>query len=172
MNPIAAPKAAAIKVRRVRVYTRLSHALRKRLTEYCAAAGRSERAVIEEAVSQYLAGSRNASSAPAPIDRLVQAIDNDQRKRDLQHRDLELLSEAFGRFLQLWMTQHASTFDNPGTPAAKDAARKRKSSGESLYRQFAVATAEQFTKGHRFVHDLPNVEDTPRNGARTSGGSD
>src|SRR5258708_37189142 len=38
------------KVRRVRVYTRLRHALRKRLAEDCAATGRSERAPTEEAV--------------------------------------------------------------------------------------------------------------------------
>src|SRR5215831_3323711 len=57
------------KIRRVRVYTRLSHPLRKRLAEYCAAAGRSERAVIEDAVGQYLQGH---SSAPArrPLERL------------------------------------------------------------------------------------------------------
>lgn len=146
------------KVRRVRIYTRLSHALRKRLTEYCAAAGRSERAVIEEAVGQHLAGT-NASSTRTPLDRLVDAIDTDQRRRHQQHRDLEILSEAFGRFLRLWMIVHESTFRE--TSAAPSEARaKQVAVGEELYRRFAAMIAEHFRKGHRFVHDLPKLDAT------------
>jgi len=44
------------KIRRVRVSTRLSVALRDRLSKHCAASGLSERAVIEDALRQHLDG--------------------------------------------------------------------------------------------------------------------
>jgi hypothetical protein len=149
------------KVRRVRVYTRLSHPLRKRLHTYCAAAGRSERAVIEEAVGQYLAGPSKDTSTPGPLDRLVDALDNEQRQRELQHRDIEVLSEAFARFLRLWTVVHASTFKGPPTAEANEALSKQIADGEALYKRVAASIAEQFLRGHRFVHDLPKVDDKP-----------
>jgi hypothetical protein len=161
MSTTIAKATGVPKVRRVRVYTRLSHPLRKRLTEYCAAKGRSERAVIEEAVGRYLDGNGNAPSTSAPIDRLVEAIDSDQQRRDRQHRDLEILSEAFGRFVRLWAVVHASTFSDPTTPAAADALSKQLAAGEKLYGRFAATTAQHFARGHRFTHDLPKLEPKP-----------
>ena len=153
--------AAVPKVRSVRVYTRLSHPLRRRLTAYCAATGRSERAVIEEAVGRYLDGKSNTASTPVPIDRLVEAIDRDQQLRDQQHRDLEILSEAFGRFVRLWSVVHAATFTDPTTSAAAEAVSKQLAAGDNLYRRFAATTAQHFARGHRFTHDLPKVERKP-----------
>jgi hypothetical protein len=158
MTTTIANMAALPKVRRVRVYTRLSHPLRKRLAAYCAASGRSERAVIEDAVGQYLDGRSNSSTTGTPMDRLVEAIDGDRQRREQQHRDLELLSEAFGRFLRLWMVVHASTFRDPTTPAAADALTKQLAAGEDLYRRLATTIAQHFMKGHRFVHDLLRVD--------------
>jgi hypothetical protein len=168
----AGKKAAAPKVRRIRIYTRLSDGLRKRLAEYGAAVGRSERAIIEEAVSQYLAGNRNASSVSTPIDRLAQAIDHDQRRRDVQHRELELLSEAFGQFLKLWTAVHATAFQKPDSPSATEALRQQRAAGEALYKRVASTIAERFINGHRFVHDMPNVEGSPREGAHKTRGHD
>jgi hypothetical protein len=161
MTANIAKTGAVPKTRRVRVYTRLSHPLRQRLTAYCAAVGRSERAVIEDAVAQYLDGNRNTSSKLTPIDRLVEAIDNDQRRRDQQHADLEVLSEAFGRFLRLWMVVHASSFRDPATSGEADALSKQLAAGEDLYKRLAATVAQQFAKGHRFVHDLPRVAGRP-----------
>jgi hypothetical protein len=159
MSETITKTSAAPKVRRIRVYTRLSHALRRRLTAYCAAAGRSERAVIEDAVGQYLAGTSKDAATRGPIDRLVEAIDNEHRQRELQHLDIELLSEAFGRFLRLWAIVHASTFKDPATPAAAEAVSKQLADGEALYKRLAASIADNFLRGHRFVHDLPKVED-------------
>jgi hypothetical protein len=145
---------SAPKVRRVRVYTRLSHPLRKRLLAYCAAAGRSERAVIEDAVDGYLANPGKDVSAAGPIDRLAQAIDHDRRLRERQHRDFELLSQMFGRFLQLWMTAHASVFAQPATPAAAEALTKQRGVGEAFYKRLAASVADQFRRGRRFADDL------------------
>jgi hypothetical protein len=67
-------------------------------------------------------------------------------------------SEAFGRFLRLWMVVHAPTFRDPATPAAADAVTKQLAAGEDLYRRLAAAIAQHFMKGHRFVHDVLRVE--------------
>jgi hypothetical protein len=159
MTPTASLIPAVPKARRVRIYTRLSHALRKLLLEYCAAAGRSERAVIEDAVARYLANPGKDASTSGPLDRLARAIDDDRRLRERQHRDLEILSEAFGRFLRLWTIVHAPTFKDPVTPEAAEALSQQLASGEALYKRLAKMIADQFRHGHRFVHDLPNLDD-------------
>ncbi len=55
-NPIGVFAMVPSKVRRVRVSTRLTVALRDRLSKYSAASGLSERAVLEDALRQYLDG--------------------------------------------------------------------------------------------------------------------
>ncbi len=158
MSPTASPRPVVPKVRRVRVYTRLSHALRKHLLAYCAATGRSERAVIEDAVARYLANPAKDPATSGPLDRLAQAIDDDRRLRERQHRDLEVLSEAFGRFLRLWMIVHAPTFTHPDTPEGAETLSQQRATGEAFYKRLAAAVADHFRRGHRFVHDLPGLE--------------
>ena len=148
MNPTPLPRRRAPKQERVRLYTRLSKPLREHLYAYSKTKGRSERAVIEEAVARYLANPGKDPSTSGPLDRLAQAIDDDRRVRERQHRDLELLAEMFGRFLRLWMSAHAPMFKKPVTPAA----------GEELYLWLAASVAEVFRRGHRFVHDLPGFD--------------
>ena len=157
MSPTPSPRPIP-KARRVRVYTRLSHALRKHLFAYCAATGRSERAVIEDAVERYLSNPAKDPSTSGPLDRLVQAIDDDRRLGERQHRDLELLSETFGRYLRLWMIVHASTFKQPDTPEGAETISRQRATGETLYKRVAAVVAEQFLRGHRFIHDLPGLE--------------
>ena len=158
MNPTTlGPRAPVPKARSVRVYTRLRHPLRQRLLAYCAAAGRSERAVIEDSVERYLANPGKDASAARPIDRLAQAIDDDQRLRERQHRDFELLSQMFERFLQLWTVVHASVFTQPGTPEAVEALAKQQGAGEALYKRLAASVADQFRRGHRFADALLNL---------------
>ena len=148
MNPTALPRRKAPKQERVRLYTRLSKPVREHLHAYSKTKGRSECAVIEEAIARYLANPGKDPSTSGPIDRLAQAIDDDRRVRERQHRDLELLSETLGRFLRVWMSVHAPTFKKAATPAA----------GEELYLGFAATVAEVFRRGHRFVHDLPGFD--------------
>ena len=172
MNPIESPRPAIPKVRknpkvmRVRLYTRLSHALRKNLYAYSKATGRSERAVIEDAVARYLAHPAKDPSASGPLDRLARAIDDDRRLRERQHRDLEILSEAFGRFVQAWTFVHGATFKEPATPEASAVVSQQQAAGEALYKRFVARVAGQFVRGHRFAHDLPGLGDSqpPREG--------
>ena len=164
MSHTASAIPAVPKVRRVRIYTRLSHALRKHLLAYCAATGRSERAVIEDAVARYLANPAKDPSTSGPLDRLAQAIDDDRRVREGQHRDLEILSETFGRFLRLWMIVHAPTFTHPDTPEGAETLSQQRATGEAFYKRLASAIADHFRRGHRFVHDLPGLEGSRRDG--------
>jgi hypothetical protein len=164
MIPTPSPRPAVPKVRRVRIYTRFTHALRKHLLAYCAATGRSERAVIEDAVARYLANPAKDPSTSGPLDRLAQAIDDDRRLRERQHRDLELLSEGFGRFLRLWMIVHGPTLTHPATPEGAKALSQQRAAGEAFYKQLAEAIADHFLRGHRFVHDLPGLQ-----GSRSEG---
>ncbi|HLK40138.1 MAG TPA: hypothetical protein VKU41_25455 [Polyangiaceae bacterium] len=132
---------ATTKVRRVRVGTRLSVELRARLTKYCAASGISERTVIEDALRKYLDATDDTALLLRRFDRIERALARG-------HRDIDLLSEAFGRYLRLWFSAHAPTASEAGKAAARAAA-------ETQYKQFAQHLGGWFAQGHRFVDDLP-----------------
>jgi predicted DNA-binding protein len=132
---------ATTKVRRVRVGTRLSVELRARLTKYCAASGISERTIIEDALRKYLDSTDDMALLLRRFDRVERALARD-------HRDLELLSEAFGRYMRLWFMAHAPNAVEAGKAAARGVA-------ETQYKQFAQHLGAQFTQGHRFIDDLP-----------------
>ena len=132
---------ATTKVRRVRVGTRLSVELRARLTKYCAASGISERTIIEDALRKYLDSKDDSALLIRRFDRIEHALARD-------HRDLELLSEAFGRYIRLWFTAHAPNTAEAGKAAARGAA-------EAQYKRFAQHLGVLFTQGHRFIDDLP-----------------
>ena len=151
-STLIAPK-AALKPRRVRVYPKLSIEVRQRLKEYRARKGLKERDVIEEAIRQYLDGTSDSAKVLTQLERLALTIDAERERRESAHRELhlaiEVLSEMFGRFVRLWMAVHAATFKVPATQEAAD----------SLYEKFAAKVAEYFRGGHRFLHDLPVVDD-------------
>ena len=153
MNSSLLTPKAVLKPQRVRVYPRLTLEVRKRLTEYRARKGLKERDLIEEAIRQYLDGTSDGAKVLAQLERLALAIDAERERRESAHREvhraIEVLSEAFGRFVRLWMFVHAATFKQPATQEA----------AESMYEQFAAKVAEYFRRGHRFLHDLPNVDD-------------
>jgi hypothetical protein len=132
---------AKTKVRRVRVCARLSVELRDKLAKYCAASGISERTVIEDALQKHLGNESD-------IELLLRRFDLIKSDMARDHRDLELLSEAFGRYMRLWFVAHAPSPGEAGKAAPRAA-------GEVPYRQFAQHLGTQFKQGHRFIHDLP-----------------
>ena len=132
---------ATTKVRRVRVGTRLSLELRNRLTKYCAASGISERTVIEDALRNYLDGTDDSALVLRRFDRMEHGLARN-------HRDLELLSEAFGRYMRLWFAAHVPSTAEAGMAATRGAA-------EAAYKRFAQHLGAQFAQGHRFIDDLP-----------------
>ncbi len=156
MNPNPSPRPTLPKVPRVRLYTRLTHARRKHLLAYSAATGRSERAIVEEAVARYLANPAKDPSTSGPLDRLAQAIDEVRRVRERQHRDVEIRCEAFGRFVRAWAIAHAPT--KPAPPEAA-AVLSKHATGEDFFKRLMATGADQLRRGHRFVHDLPGLDD-------------
>src|SRR5271166_6160523 len=153
MNSTLLTPKATLKPQRVRVYPRLSLEIRNRLSEYGARKGLTKRDLIEEAIRQYLDGTSEGAKVLAQLERLTLAIDAERERRESAHRQahraIEVLSEGFGRFVRLWMFVHAATFKEPATQEAAD----------SLYEKFAAKVAEYFRRGHRFLHDLPNLDD-------------
>jgi len=153
MNSTLIARKTAPKPQRVRVYPRLTLEVRKRLSEYGARRGLTERDLIEEAIRQYLDGTSDSAKVLGQLERLALAIDAERERRESAHgevhRAIEVLSETFGRFVRLWMVVHAATFEIPATKEAAD----------SLYESFAVKVAGYFRRGHRFLHDLPNLDD-------------
>ena len=159
------------KVRRQRLGIRLSQPLRRGLHQYAVAKGRKESAIIEELVADHLAsggGRHTESSAPSPIDRLVTAINDDRaaRTKDLHEvlRSVELLSEAFGRFVGFWMT----TLSPLPTDESKRAALAKASA--TNYEYFARTVGAHFARGHRFVHDVLHAPQAKPSGAPGAGG--
>ena len=132
---------ATTKVRRVRVGTRLSLELRNRLTKYCAASGISERTIIEDALRKYLDGTDDSALVLRRFDRMERALARD-------HRALELLSEAFGRYMRMWFATQTPSVAEGGMAATRGGA-------EARYKQFAQHLGVQFAQGHRFTDDLP-----------------
>ena len=137
---------AVPKDRRARVYPRLSLAVRKRMTEYCARKGVTERDFIEDAILQRLDGTSDSAKVLGQLERLALALDAHQQQRDLQHRELEMLSAAFGRYLRLWFLVHLP-------PESEE----KQQAGADIFRDFAARLAEEFARGHRFVDDLPKL---------------
>jgi hypothetical protein len=175
-NPAASPIDTAVatpKVRRQRLGIRLSQPLLRRLRQYAAAKGRKESAIIEDLVADYLAsgGGRHTESSPSsPIDRLVAAINDDRAAHAAQvgeiHRAVELLSEAFGTFVGLWMTT--------ATPLPVDESKRAAVSKTSAanYDLFARTVVAHFSRGHRFARDLPDPQQVmPSRAPRASGGT-
>jgi hypothetical protein len=131
---------AKAKTPRVRVYTRLTATLRDRLAGYCDASGVAQCAVFETALEHYLNGTNDMTLVLRRLDRLGRAGAR-------VHRDVELLSEAFAVFVQLWFAH------TPSVPAhAKADAR---ATAESRYKQFVQHITHQFSGGRRFLDDLP-----------------
>ncbi|MGD0679679.1 MAG: hypothetical protein ABSC94_30195 [Polyangiaceae bacterium] len=164
------------KVRRQRLGIRLSQPVFRRLREYAAAKGRNESAIIEDLVVGHLdtGGARHAESAPvSPVDRLVAAIDDDRAARASEIRTIrrelhnvfgavELLSEAFGRFVGYWF---ASRPEPPKDPAARAALIR---DTELFFDAFARSVIDHFQRGHRFVPADPKADSVrappPRDG--------
>jgi hypothetical protein len=128
------------KTKSVRVGTRMPPDLRDRLAGFCAASGIAECSVICSGVEQYLNGTSDATLLLRRLDRLGRALAR-------LHRDQQLLSEAFAVFLRVWFAHTPAVVEEE-----KAAAR---ATAEARYKQFVEHVAARFSRGHRFLDDLP-----------------
>src|SRR6185437_4727632 len=97
-------------------------------------------AVAREALQQYLDGTGDTALVFRRFDRLTRALDRTER-------ELEILSQAFGVFVRVWLAH---------TPRLPKEMRAAASAGaEGRYREFLDAIAARVTAGKRFLDDLP-----------------
>lgn len=123
---------------RIQVYLASKH--REQLAQHCARARTSASAVAREALQQYLDGTGDTALVFRRLDRLTRALDRTER-------ELEILSQAFGVFVRVWLAH------TPRLP--KDTRAAAAAGAEGRYREFLDATAARITAGKRFLDDLP-----------------
>jgi hypothetical protein len=125
---------------RARLVPRVSAELAQRLADACASTNATETAVVETALRQHLDGTSDRTLLFRRLDRLGRAVER-------SHRELEILSEAFGVFVQVWFA-HTPTLDD-------DEKRSARRDAESRYTQFVEHVTRRFSGGRRFLDDLP-----------------
>lgn len=125
---------------RARLVPRVSAELAERLSELCTSTNVTETAVVETALRQHLDGTSDRTLLFRRLDRLDRAIERD-------HRDLQLLAQAFAVFMQLWLAHAPKLSDEERKGARKTA--------ESRYKEFVEHVGKQFAGGRGFLDDLP-----------------
>jgi hypothetical protein len=125
---------------RARLVPRVPAELAQRLSEVCASTNATETAVVEAALRKHLDGTSDKTLLFKRLDHLDRAVER-------SHRHLELLSEAFGVFVQVWFA-HAPTLDEEEKKSARRDA-------DSRYRRFLQHVTQRFSGGPRFFDDLP-----------------
>jgi hypothetical protein len=113
--------------------------LRERLARYCAASGVSERAVVEAALGQYL-------DASGDLAVLLRRFDRVDRALAAHGADLELVGDALGGFVRIWLEARASGAGGKGATVA-----------DGQYRDFLERLAQRRSDGRRFRDELPET---------------
>lgn len=121
---------------RSKIYPHLDDALIQRFKSYCAAKGVTESSVVEAALKNHLDGTADSALLMRRLNRLGRSVERVER-------DVGILAEAFGLFVQLWL---AHTPEIPGDQ--KDLARRV---AASRYQRFLDHVAAQVTGGRRFI---------------------
>jgi hypothetical protein len=96
---------------RARLVPRVSAEIAQRLADVCASTNTTETAVVEAALRQHLDGTSDRTLLFRRLDHLGRAVER-------SHRDLQLLSEAFGVFVQVWFA-HTPTLDEEEKKSAR-----------------------------------------------------
>jgi hypothetical protein len=123
-----------------RIQPYIAREVRQRLARHCAGLGLTESAVLNEALTQYLDGTNDAMlwmRRQELLDRRVQRL----------ARDVEILSQAVGMFLRVWLA-HTQ-------PLSKEARQAASQSSEQRYRLLSERVGQQFSDGKCFTDDLP-----------------
>lgn len=134
-----APSKSSRRAGRARIQPYLSAPLRKRFRAYCAATGHTESAIVQAALAQYLDGTSDHALLMRRIDRLGRAFDR-------LERDVQLLSEAFAVWVQIWFAH------TPAIPVdGRDLARRESA---ARFQQFVDYVATKLSHGRSFVDSL------------------
>ena len=139
---------------RTRIHPYVVPDIARRLTAYCAAKGLTESAAVQAAVEQYLdGGEREGALILRRLDRLGRASAQHQR-------DLEILSEAFAVFFQLW-AMYVPNYSK----AESDAASRR---AGQLFDQYIGIVSRQLAAGPRFASRVAKEDETRASGTPSS----
>jgi len=139
---------------RTRIHPYVVPDIARRLTAYCAAKGLTESAAVQAAVEQYLdGGEREGALILRRLDRLGRASAQHQR-------DLEILSEGFAVFFQLW-AMYVPNYSK----AESDAASRR---AGQLFDQYIGIVSRQLAAGPRFASRVVKEDETRAGGNPSS----
>lgn len=137
----------------------LSRDLRNRVRLYAARRGATESSVVEAALNQHLDHEYTDRAL------LLRRLNRVDRQISTVQRDFDLLSQAFGVFVQVWFA-HTPQIPEVGRSAAEQTALKR-------YRRFVEHVVRQLEDGARFARELaPDTEPDTEVREQTEGGTD
>jgi hypothetical protein len=132
--------ARVMKRQRTRIQPYIDIGLAKQLEMYCGAAGITESAAVQAALRQYLDRTSDATL-------ILQGLARLGRAEERTKRDVEILSEAFGTWVEIWFA-HTPHIDEELKSLARRSAARR-------YAQFVEHVSRRFSGGHRFIDTLP-----------------
>lgn len=135
---------------RQQIYPCITPALRKRLSLYAAKKGTSYSSVVEAALAQYLDGDASDRAL------LLRRLDRIGQNLAVLERDLDVLSHAFGVFLQVWLA-HTPPIDEGMKASAEQSARQR-------YSRFLDHLAAEAMKSESFVRQVASGGSRPGEG--------
>jgi predicted transcriptional regulator len=129
---------------RDQIFPYLTPALRKRLRLYASRRGSTESSVVERALIDYLDGDVTDRAL------ILRRLDRQSRGLTTVQRDVELLAQGFGLFVQLWFAHTPRIADDYRAAAEKEALRR--------YSQFLDHVVSEIAAGRRFARDESSDE--------------
>jgi len=140
---------------RDQIFPYLTPALRKRLRLYASRRGATESSVVERALVDYLDGDVTDRAL------ILRRLDRLSRGLTTAQRDVELLAQGFGVFVQLWFAHTPRIADDARAAAEKEALRR--------YSQFLDHVVSEIAAGRRFARDASSDQtDDPEPSDRRS----
>jgi predicted transcriptional regulator len=133
---------------RDQIFPYLTPALRKRLRLYASRRGSTESSVVERALVDYFDGDVTDRAL------ILRRLDRQTRGLATLQRDVELLAQGFGVFVQLWFAHTARIADDSRAAAEKEALRR--------YSQFLDHVVSEIASGRRFAREAS--PDQPEDG--------
>jgi hypothetical protein len=143
---------------RDQIFPWVAPALRKRLRVYAARKGATESAVVETALHNYF----DAETTDRQL--IMRRLDRHSRGLAKLQRDFDLLSQAFGVFIQVWFA-HTPRIPQESQTLAEQSALRR-------YRQFLDHVAEQISAGSRFTQEIVADAESDTDVQTVEGGPD
>jgi hypothetical protein len=129
--------------KRVRIQTYVEPEVAQRIGQRVQTMAVTESGLLRSSILEFLDRTSDTTLTLRRLDRLGRSVER-------LHRDVEFLSEAFAVFVRTWFA-HTQPL-----PVEREAAAR--ASAEGRNRQFMELVVQQFTRGARFLDDLPKEQ--------------